>query len=76
MDTYVWKAIGHNIESLAWWSKSIIFKAQTATVRFYHFLLFIFLFTEEEWETELAAEIQDFEVVDDNVDDSELDDLK
>lgn len=30
--------------------------------------------TDEEWEKDLAAE--DFEVVDDNVDESDLDDLK
>jgi hypothetical protein len=36
------------------------------------------LITDEEWEKDLAAEIQDFEVVDDqNVDESDLDlDLK
>lgn len=32
--------------------------------------------TDEEWEKDLAAEIQDFEVVDDDVDEAELDDLK
>jgi hypothetical protein len=31
--------------------------------------------SDEEWEKDLAAEIQDFEVVDDNVD-SDLEDLK
>jgi hypothetical protein len=35
-----------------------------------------FYLSDEEWEKDLAAEIQDFEVVDDNVDESELDDLK
>lgn len=35
------------------------------------------LHLDEEWEKDLAAEIQDFEVVDDQfVDESELDDLK
>lgn len=35
------------------------------------------LISDDEWEKDLAAEIQDFEVVDDhNVDESELDDLK
>lgn len=33
--------------------------------------------SDEEWEKDLAAEIQDFEVVDDgNADDSDLEDLK
>lgn len=40
--------------------------------------IFYKIFSDEEWEKDLAAEIQDFEVVDDqNVDESELDlDLK
>lgn len=37
----------------------------------------IFFTDDDEWEKDLAAEIQDFEVVDDqNDDESELDDLK
>lgn len=56
---------------------------QTATERqnklFQHFKKIIianFYLSDEEWEKDLAAEIQDFEVVDDNVDESDLDDLK
>lgn len=38
---------------------------------------FFNVISDDEWEKDLAAEIQDFEVVDDhNVDESELDDLK
>lgn len=55
---------------------------QTATDKTFdlwwtHFLTQIWI-SDEEWEKDLAAEIQDFEVVDDqNVDESDLDfDLK
>lgn len=74
-----WKAFSWFIlfQSVVGGSDEKIFRQQRAIAKLFYTFIQTFFLSDEEWEKDLAAEIQDFDMVDDqNVDESDLDDLK